>query len=457
MAFNKEIQGELSKRMPPGVEVKTTHALGLAALKGAYRGSNLDAQKVQAILKQPEWFEPDARGYLTPAQSQKVTALRKLASFTKSTLGLTVEEMLVSLQKLKLSPFLLEPEMEERIREMPDHLQESVTKRAIANLHKALMALLDQCLKHIGYGYDFDDMVWAPIALGLKFEQFDWVLVDEAQDLTKVQIEMVSRCIKQTGRVCVVGDVLQAIYTFRGADAEAFRLLVSRLNAKVMPLSITYRCGKAIVEFVRSRVPGLALEAGPGNAPGEVRFEEQLDLSQLRHGDFVISRSNAPLLGNAIRALAFGHKAVILGKDLSADLTNEILRIQKGIRYSKEDKATVLDGLERDIKRQCEERAQRGEECEDLTDRIECFRALFLACPTLAAVFKMVASLCVDKETGLAGCLVFTNTHKVKGLEADRVFMLAPTFRPERGQEEMNLWYVAATRAKQTLTMVNSR
>src|SRR6185436_16729146 len=54
--------------------------------------------------------------------------------------------------------------------------------------------------------------------------------------------------------------------------------------------------------------------------------------------------------------------------------------------------------------------------------------------------------------------VIFSTTHKAKGLERDRVFMLANTYRygPGVTGEEANLFYVAVTRAKKELYMVRN-
>jgi DNA helicase II / ATP-dependent DNA helicase PcrA len=43
---------------------------------------------------------------------------------------------------------------------------------------------------------DFDDMLYLPVVGGVEFDKWDVVFVDEAQDLSGIQIEMVSRMVK---------------------------------------------------------------------------------------------------------------------------------------------------------------------------------------------------------------------------------------------------------------------
>ena len=45
-------------------------------------------------------------------------------------------------------------------------------------------------------------------------------------------------------------DSAQAIYGFTGAECDAFQILIRKLNAKTMPLSITWRCPRSHVDLV---------------------------------------------------------------------------------------------------------------------------------------------------------------------------------------------------------------
>lgn len=51
-------------------------------------------------------------------------------------------------------------------------------------------------------------------------ERFQYVLVDEYQDTNYAQQEIVVLLTKEHGRVCVVGDDAQSIYSFRGANID---------------------------------------------------------------------------------------------------------------------------------------------------------------------------------------------------------------------------------------------
>src|SRR5690606_14131468 len=66
---------------------------------------------------------------------------------------------------------------------------------------------------------DFTDMVTMPIYKGYSAFQYDYVFIDECQDINKSQRTLMEKSIKEDGgRFVAVGDRRQAIYGFSGAD-----------------------------------------------------------------------------------------------------------------------------------------------------------------------------------------------------------------------------------------------
>lgn len=99
---------------------------------------------------------------------------------------------------------------------------------------------------------DFDDMIYLPYLWNLPLPPCDVVFVDEAQDLSPIQHELLSRMLRpNTGRLVAVGDPNQAIYAFRGADATGMDRIRETFSAKTLPLSVSYRCSQAVVAEAR--------------------------------------------------------------------------------------------------------------------------------------------------------------------------------------------------------------
>jgi DNA helicase-2/ATP-dependent DNA helicase PcrA len=73
---------------------------------------------------------------------------------------------------------------------------------------------------------DFDDLIQQTVRLFKEFplvlehyqERFEYILVDEYQDVNHAQYQLVNLLAKRYRNICVVGDPDQGIYGFRGAD-----------------------------------------------------------------------------------------------------------------------------------------------------------------------------------------------------------------------------------------------
>ena len=108
---------------------------------------------------------------------------------------------------------------------------------------------------------DFDDLLLqtnillkdCPDVLARYQEQFQYILVDEYQDTNYAQYIIIRRLSQLHGRVCVVGDDAQSIYSFRGAKIE--NILSFRNDypsADVFKLEQNYRSTRTIVEAANS-------------------------------------------------------------------------------------------------------------------------------------------------------------------------------------------------------------
>ena len=84
-------------------------------------------------------------------------------------------------------------------------------------------------------------------------KQFRYILVDEYQDTNYAQYIIVRRLSQHHGKVCVVGDDAQSIYSFRGAKIENILSFQRDYpEAKVFKLEQNYRSTRTIVEAANS-------------------------------------------------------------------------------------------------------------------------------------------------------------------------------------------------------------
>lgn len=425
-AFNKSIACELERRAPKSVQVKTLHSHGFAACRRAFGRVTLDDEKSLTIAK--ELFGPAVRK--DPVRG-RYSEIRKLVSKAK--------DVLVPLN----SESALFAKLDRLVDEFDVDAPEEVYERQ-AFVEAAGRVLLRS--KEILNVVDFSDMCWLPLVInGADVWRFDRVFVDETQDLSPAQIQLLLRSVKRNGRICAVGDDMQAIYAFRGADVETIPKLIQALDAKVLPLSVTYRCCTKVVDLARKVVPDL--EAAP-NAP-EGRIDSVRDADMVvgaQPGDMVISRTNAPLSRYCLALLKQGTRAVIKGKDIGAGL----LKLVERSKASSVD--AFLVWLEQWTEKEIERLEKRDRPIGPTQDRYGCLVALAQDMPSIEALKERIERLFSDKDD--SAVVTLGTTHKLKGLEAERVWMLHETYHAESGGEEANCWYVAVTRAKTELLMV---
>lgn len=103
---------------------------------------------------------------------------------------------------------------------------------------------------------DFDDMMMKlkalfierPEVLASYQERFQYILVDEFQDINSVQYELLIRLAARYRNLFVVGDDDQSIYGFRGSSPR-FLLRFSKdfPETKRVDLTVNFRCADAII------------------------------------------------------------------------------------------------------------------------------------------------------------------------------------------------------------------
>ena len=86
-------------------------------------------------------------------------------------------------------------------------------------------------------------------------ERFQYVLVDEYQDTNFAQQEIVLQLTLEHGRVCVVGDDAQSIYSFRGANIDNILDFQKKYqNTRLFKLEQNYRSTQLIVQAANSLI-----------------------------------------------------------------------------------------------------------------------------------------------------------------------------------------------------------
>jgi superfamily I DNA/RNA helicase len=284
------------------------------------------------------------------------------------------------------------------------------------------------------------------------------VLVDETQDLNAVQIAIVLRIRKPDGRTIAIGDENQAIYGFRGADADAMDKVIAALEAQTLPLSLCYRNPKSVVRLVNETLPMIRHECLPDAPEGEVLMIRNEELHvYVQRGDMVICRTNAPLVKPAFDLIRRGIKAVIMGRSIGEELVNLINRVSSRVLTDNLD--FVLTHLVEYKQSEIRRLLAQGKEstAQALEDKVDTIFALAEGCKLLPELVEKAQTIFSDDAKGV----VFSSAHRAKGLEADNVFILRYDLLPhplaKQGwqiKQEMNCKFVALTRSRSKLYFV---
>jgi len=449
LAFNTSAAQQLKDRLPAHVTARTIHALGLKTLASAVKGRKLARvypRKYQELVKARLRNTEESYRVSSHTASQAVHYLREVTHYARVNLAQEADRGV--LERLAQTYHLRPPEQPELVN----------------NLHTQLWAILRDGVALALEGlYDYTDMIYAPLAADLSpTQRFDMVCVDEAQDLSPMQLSFILRLPRPEGRLLFVGDPKQAIYGFAGADTRAMSRIVEHTQATILPLSVTYRCPQKHVRLAKRFAP--AIQAAPGAVEGRVTAISEGALSRyVTPGDLVLCRINAPLVETCLRLIRQRVPAQVIGRDIAGKLVADAKLVFKQGLENWKAKLNLFEARE-------VEGIKQTKLPEDVAERMVYRREDELAClravvgdavqggvTTLKGLETRIDNLFGDAR----GMVTLSTVHRAKGREAENVFVLLPHLMPlpnaetpEEREAEDCVRFVAVTRAKQKLVFV---
>jgi superfamily I DNA/RNA helicase len=184
---------------------------------------------------------------------------------------------------------------------------------------------------------DFDDLVLVPTRL-LRDDaevrerwrlRFRYLMVDEFQDTSRGQLELVKLLTNALGNVCVVGDDDQSIYGWRGAEVGNILDFDKHFaGTRIVKLEDNYRSRTPIVT-----VANAAIAQGSQRRHGKVLRAARVGGDRVRLSVLPDAAAEAKFVVNEIRDLAKEGRlhedmAVLYRSNLQARLIEEELRAQ---------------------------------------------------------------------------------------------------------------------------------
>ncbi len=464
LAFNRKIADELEPALPPHFTTKTLNGLGHGAWARAIgRGKlTLDDRKIPKLIKQ---YSDNYRLRLSTAQWDWLRSAVRQAQ----QVGLTPSN--------EGSP--MTPDTPESWTEILDNLDiPSPEQEFITQAARDILAESNR-LSRVGT-ISFNDQVYCPTVLGGRWTQYPVVFIDESQDLSPLNHQMLALSLRLGGRLVAVGDPKQAIYAFRGADSESMDSMRHLSGAwSDLSLSTTFRCPKVIVDRQQSHAPGFNAWEGCANghingplqdSPDESEYwtheylEDHLDYSPALPYPLqslaILCRNNAPLLSLAFKLLRQNIGCYMLGRDIgrglaalstrlspseSTPITAHLAAVQD---YSDREAALALAN-------------DKPAKADRIRDQSESLFAV--AEGTGAATSGDLRNALGKLFSRDSGQIVLSTIHRAKGMEWDIVVHLDPWRCPAKRarkdpiqwEQEKNLLYVCETRTRHTLLNLN--
>ena len=452
LAFNKSIADKLEEQTEgiENIKCSTIHSLGLGVLYRSKLTLNVNDNKYRAWIRKTtdKFISKDAandykKRFIWQSNCENLLRLARINLIkSKDADGLN---MLI--QKHHIVPVSNEAE-------------------AVSKMLKFARSLvMFRSSDAAGYDVDYTDMITLPLEEGFRkfIPKYDVVFIDEAQDLSLAQQELMLQTVRPiTGKFIAVGDPRQAISGFAGAMSDSFYRLEEKANGIMLPLTVNYRCGQKIISAAQKIVPEIQAcdDAGSGEI---IKVSNLLNVSG---GDMIICRKTAPLVTVAMKLIASGKSCYIKGRDVEKqmlDVIEQIIRNGKiqslGELYLKLDE--LVENLKsRIIENNPEEDVNENQAVVSLCEIINPIKTIAGRCQNIDELQDIISRLFDDKESG--NSIMLSTVHKAKGLEAENVFIICPELLPYRynGQQqwefeqEINLTYVAITRAKNRLYYV---
>lgn len=456
-AFNVRIAKELNTKLRnPYAEAKTLHSIGFSFVRSVWPGVKTDNDRgwklAATALRELTVGGRDAPNGVIQLVAKLATLGKEVVPFAKKH-PVAASKACPDGVKGDLTDLQWEFDLlpEDEVAGM--YSPETIEIAALKAMEMAAQKDPDNCI-------DFSDMIYLPLRNGWVRGKWNLVCIDEAQDMNASQLMLALGACKKGGRVAIIGDDRQAIYGFRGADSGAIDRMKVSLKAEELGLTTTYRCPKLVVELAQRIVPDF--HAAPSAPQGTItNIPDSLVPHHVKPGDFVLSRTNAPLVKTCLAILRSNIRAKIEGRDIGKGLANLVKKLKpKSIPHFLDRLRTwEADQIAR-VRASTKKESARETKMEQIHDQAETLAYLAEGMKGVPELEQRIYEL-FDDAAGTP-VVVCSTVHRAKGLESNRVFILRDTLRsrfgqsaPGPGSEEKNIEYVAITRSKSELIWVD--
>ena len=425
LAYNKSIIQEAGGKFPRNVDCKTTHSLAYGRFGAPFRHKlNKQARKITFKSFLAEAKHP-LEGVFEKSTSNTQWAVTNLVLDT-------FESYLYSADK-DIMPHHVDTA---RKASVPVELsfQEVVASakvlwKAMTDVKHPLPMMHDCYLKM--YQLSEPDL-----------SQYDIILFDEAQDANPSTQDIVDR---QATCKIYVGDPHQQIYAFRGGD-NAFDNIQPTQTYK---LTQSFRFGPTIAGVATKILTGMKGVSTPVRGMDAIEDSLVPTQSNLHEGCTVLARTNAELFDKAcmwLDKISFGYQGGLKREQLQDIM--DVYYIWAG------EQEHIRNGFFKNY-REFDHLIAYARAAEDIAVGYLCG----IVNKYKTKIPYNVEQVLQQNRPERSAHIILCTAHKSKGLEWDNVVLcgdFVKTLDPESGHvkdDEINLFYVACTRAQKNLAM----
>lgn len=428
VCFNKANATEAAEKFPSHVACRTMHSLAFSAF-----GRNL-MHKLASAYKAGEPYVNKGRS------NTEISKLYGIPDLRTSEDTMVTSKAIAGLVKLTVGRYQNSASKEIVIQHIPTREIMDIAKaHQNLDLEKFRLIILNFSKRLWADRINVDSPVQAEHDTYLKLWQlsepvlnYEVIYVDEAQDTNPVCLDILKK--QKTSKMVYVGDSYQSIYAFRQA-VNAMETIQSPFKV----LSKSFRYGEEIADLATFIIKGGIHVKGLETINSKLGFVTSKQYTE-------IFRTNAGLISRAVSLIMQGVKVYcnIDTRKFENQLNSALALFEERMQDVKDDDISLYSSWD--------------ELLESVRDVPELKRiAEIVEAGETYKYLKALKQVTLNKSSY---DVLLTTAHKSKGMEWDNV-IISDDFAPKPilcnesdeayNQQEVNLFYVACTRAIKTL------
>ena len=445
LAYNKSLQISLQEKLKdynlPSMHISTIHSLAYNKI-GAYNYSLCHDLKNQILEKALYTYEQTINQKAYFPIPEYIALIKDLVNFY-------CNSSLIALDSKLMESYKKQSELGAKILELINKNE----NRVLAHLKYILSSMKNKVIEATHDFYLKMFYLNKKISTNLPY---DLILVDEAQDISDVMIGIVEN---QTCRRIYVGDSFQQIYTFRFASNA-----LNKIDLPTYALTKSFRFGDNYAKILQNNLNSL-YEIN-SSKPLEITGLEKTTEIGKNNLDFnkpfcVIARSTFGLVQQLVYFIHDKKKIYFEGGYNSYSFMNQTVYSIFYLKQKKNDKISIDEIKDFDTIGELEQFAKDTKN----QDYLNIIKFINTYGDNIFEINKKIKEHLVSDKT--QADIIFTTTHKSKGLEYNQVLMADDFISKkeitntknklsyQRINEELNIYYVAATRAKEVIVLAD--